>query len=50
MDGPVALAGPAAPVVGEGTWKVSIGMMPRGSGEYHEITPTSSAIGNQPLA
>ena len=34
----------------DGTWKVSSGMTPRGSGEYQEIIPASSAIGNQPLA
>ena len=33
----------------DGTWKVSSGITPRGSGEYHEIIPDSSAIGNQPL-
>ena len=33
----------------DGTWKVSSGITPRGSGEYQEIVPDSSAIGNQPL-
>ena len=34
----------------DGTWKVSSGMMPRGSGENHGSHPLVTAIGNQPLA
>src|SRR5437899_3290042 len=33
-----------------GTWNVSSGMTPRGSGEYQRISPGATAIGNQPLA
>src|SRR5881392_3420751 len=33
----------------DGMWNASSGMMPRGSGEYQRISPSSTAMGNHPL-